>query len=141
MAPALANVKAEDEGVRSLILEALSIIRSDDFDRYFDLFTDDAVWMLPSSGKDVHMAQARTFYGFTAKFRFDQQCQVEELVVSEDWAFVRLTFDGYLRARFDESAPPLRSVSRHIWILRKEADDCWKISRDIWNNPRQSASR
>ncbi len=139
MAPALATLKAEDEGVRSLILEALSIIRSDDFDRYFDLFTDDAVWMLPSSGTDVHMAQARTFYGFTRKFRFDQQCQVEELVVSDDWAFVRLTFDGYLRARFDDSAPPLRSVSRHIWILRKEPDDRWKIARDIWNNPRQTA--
>ena len=136
MAPALARVRQEDEAVRSLILEALEIIRSDDFDRYFDLFTDDAVWMMPSSFKDVHQDQARTFYRFTSKFKFDQETIVDEVVVSGDSAFVRVSFDGYLRPKFDDTSPPLRSVSRHIWILRKQADGDWKIARDIWNTPK-----
>ena len=37
------------EALQQLILRAIEIIRSDDFDQYFNLFTDDAVWMMPSS--------------------------------------------------------------------------------------------
>ena len=136
MAPALARVRKEDEAVRSLILEALDVIRSDDFDRYFDLFTEDAVWMMPSSFKDIHQDEARSFYRFTRKFKFDQETAVDEVVVSGDAAFVRVSFDGYLRPKVDDGSPPLRSVSRHIWILRRQADGNWKIARDIWNTPK-----
>ena len=136
MAPALSKIAAEDDAVKSLILQAFEYIRSDDFDRYFDLFTDDAVWMMPSSYSDVGLEEARSFYRFTRKFRFDQVTSVDELVITGDWAFVRLGFDGYLRSKFDDKAPPLRSVSRHIWILHKQTDGTWKISRDIWNNPK-----
>ena len=136
VAPALARVREEDEAVRSLILEALDVIRSDDFDRYFDLFTDDAVWMMPSSFKDVHLDEARSFYRFTRKFKFDQETAVEEVIVSGDWASVRVSFDGYLRPKIDDGSPPLRSVSRHIWILQRQLDGAWKISRDIWNTPK-----
>lgn len=136
VAPALARVREEDEAVRNLILEALDIIRSDDFDRYFDLFTDDAVWMMPSSFKDVHQDEARTFYRFTRKFKFDQETAVDEVVVSDDWAFVRVSFDGYLRPKIDDGSPPLRSVSRHVWILERQTDGNWKIARDIWNTPK-----
>ena len=136
MAPALARIREADEAVRSLILEALNVVRSDDFDRYFDLFTDDAVWMMPSSFKDVHLDEARSFYGFTRKFRFDQETAVDEVVVSGNWAYVRVSFDGYLRPKVNDGSPPLRSVSRHIWVLKKQADGCWKIARDIWNTPK-----
>ena len=136
MSPALAKVTKEDDAVRSLILEALDVIRSDDFDRYFDLFTDDAVWMMPSSFKDVHLEEARSFYRFTGKFRFDQETSVDEVIVSGDWATVRVSFDGYLRPKVDDGSPPLRSVSRHIWILQRQLDGTWKISRDIWNTPK-----
>ena len=136
LAPALARVRKEDEAVKALILEALDVIRSDDFDRYFDLFTDDAVWMMPSTYKDVHRDEARSFYRFTQKFRFDQETAVEEVVVSEDYAYVRVSFDGYLRPKFDDGSPPMRSVSRHIWILRRLSDGSWKIARDIWNTPK-----
>lgn len=121
-----------------LILNAIEIIRSDNFEDYFDLFADDAVWMMPSNVKDVGLDEARSFYGFTKKFRFDQKVLIDELIVTDDWAYARLTFDGYLRSKFDDSAPPLRSVSRHVWILRRQLDDTWKIARDIWNTPKHS---
>lgn len=138
MAPALAKISDDDDAVKLLILRALEIIRSDDFDRYFELFTDDAVWMMPNSFKDVKVEEARSFYRFTDKFRFDQKTTVEEVVLMGNSAYVRVGFDGYLRSKFDESAPPLRSISRHIWILKKQLDGSWKIARDIWNNPKDS---
>ena len=136
MAPAIARINPEDEGVKQIILQALEAIRSDDFDRYFDLFAEDAVWMMPSVYHDVHLDEARSFYGFTKKFRFDQETSVDELVVMDDRAFVRVSFDGYLRAKVNDGSPPLRSVSRHIWLLQKQLDSSWKIIRDIWNNPK-----
>ncbi len=139
MAPALARVRTEDEAVKSLILEALDVIRSDDFDRYFDLFTDDAVWMMPSNFDDVHQTKARSFYRFTRKFKFDQETSVDEVVVSDDWAYVRLSFNGYLRPKMEDGSPPLRSVSRHIWILQRQPDGAWKIARDIWNTPKATS--
>jgi ketosteroid isomerase-like protein len=139
VAPALANLLVDDDAVKLLILRALEIIRSDDFDQYFTLFTDDAVWMMPNSFQDVGLEEAKTFYRFTAKFRFDQKTTVDEVVVMGDSAYVRVGFDGYLRSKFDDSAPPLRSISRHIWILKRQLDGNWKIARDIWNNPKDSA--
>lgn len=136
--PALSQTSSDYDAVKLLILNAIEIIRSDHFDDYFDLFTDDAVWMMPSSDKDVRIDEARSFYGFTKKFRFDQETSIDELVVRDDWAYVRITFDGYLRSKVDESAPPLRSVSRHVWILRREIDNSWRIARDIWNTPKRS---
>ena len=136
MAPALSKIRKENEAVSRLIFHALDIIRSDDFDRYFDLFTEDAVWMMPSNFKDVRIDEARTFYRFTRKFRFDQETSVDEVVVFGESAYVRLSFNGYLRPKIEDGSPPLRSVSRHIWILQRQADGSWKIARDIWNTPK-----
>lgn len=136
VAPALLKTSDDYDNVKSLILKALDVIRSDNFDEYFDLFSDDAVWMMPSRYQDVNKDDARNFYRFTRKFRFDQTTSVDELVIAEDWAFVRVSFDGYLRSKTEDGSPPLRSVSRHIWILKREPDNSWKIARDIWNNPR-----
>lgn len=138
MPPAVTEVTDDYAGVRYLILEAIDVIRSDNFERYFDLFTDDAVWMMPSSYRDVPKEQARAFYRFTDKFRFDQEVSIEELVVEGDWAFVRLSFDGFLRPKGDPTDRPLRSISRHLWVLQRQRDGEWRIARDIWNNPKDS---
>jgi ketosteroid isomerase-like protein len=137
MEPALSHLNEEYTGVKDAILLALAAIRSDDFESYFQCFTHDAVWMMPSKNHDVRIDEARQFYGFTKNFRFDQEVTVDELVVENDLAMVRLSFDGYLRSKKDPKAPPLKSVSRHLWILRRDIDQVWRISRDIWNNPKR----
>ncbi|HIG40756.1 MAG: nuclear transport factor 2 family protein [bacterium] len=138
MAPALSKITSDYDSVKHLILNALEVIRSDHFEDYFDLFTEDAVWMMPSSNHDVHLEEARKFYRFTNNFWFDQETSIEELVVSNDVAYVRVSFDGFLRPKKESNATPLRSVSRHIWILQRQLDGQWKICRDIWNNPKES---
>lgn len=136
MAPALSKLDPTYDGVKSAVLDALAAIRSDHFETYFDCFTEDAVWMMPSKNHDVKIEEARQFYGFTKNFRFDQEASVDELLVTGDTAVVRVSFDGYLRSKKDDAAPPLRSISRHIWVMRHCPDGVWRISRDIWNNPK-----
>jgi len=136
MATALSRLDEEYSSVKRAILQALAAIRSDHFEDYFDCFADDAVWMMPSKNYDVHIDEAKKFYGFTKNFRFDQETTIDELVVEKDLAMVRVSFDGYLRSKRDDTAPPLKSVSRHLWVMRRCTDGEWRISRDIWNNPK-----
>jgi len=134
----LTQIVDDKQAVQALIEQAVQILQSDQFDDYFDLFTDDAVWMIPSSFKDIGIEEARSFYGFTKKFRFDQRLTIDEITVSGDWAFARIGLDGHLRPKDDAQAAPLRSISRHMWIFQRQQDGSWLIARDIWNNPKSS---
>jgi ketosteroid isomerase-like protein len=134
----LVRQSVEEDAARQLILEAIRCLQSDNFESYFDLFSEDAVWMMPSKFGDVGIAEARKFYNFTAKFRFEQESTIDELRVFEDWGFARLSFDGYLVAKQDSTAAPIRSVSRHIWMIARQPSGRWKITRDMWNNPRDT---
>ena len=77
MASALSSVEKDYEAVKALVFRALVVIRSDHFDDYFDFFSADAIWMMPSSNKDVSLEEAKGFYGFTRNFWFDQQTDIE----------------------------------------------------------------
>ncbi|MDK1024700.1 MAG: nuclear transport factor 2 family protein [Gammaproteobacteria bacterium] len=134
--PAFTQAIADEESVRALIDRALEITQSDNFAPYFDLFTDDAHWMMPSSFEDVGVEEAKSFYRFTKKFRFEQTTRVDEVLLSGDLAFARISLDGYLKTKNDPDATPLRSISRHIWIIQRQVDGEWKITHDIWNNPK-----
>ncbi|HJN50795.1 MAG: nuclear transport factor 2 family protein [Pseudomonadales bacterium] len=128
----------DTQAIRAVIELAVQSLQSDHFDDYFDLFTDDAVWMIPSRFQDIGIDEARSFYGFTDKFRFDQRLTIDEIMLAGDWAFVRISLDGHLRAKSDLHAAPLRSISRHMWILQRQQDGSWMIARDIWNNPKSN---
>ncbi|MFZ8973149.1 MAG: hypothetical protein ACO2ZD_03550, partial [Pseudomonadales bacterium] len=55
----------EERQVKRLLLDAINCTQSDDFYRYFDLFTPDAVWMMPAKRYDVSLPEAKQFYRFT----------------------------------------------------------------------------
>lgn len=135
---ASSKTRSNDEinEVSEIVAMAIEAIRSDNFMSYFDFFSEDALWMMPNSSEDVNSEEAKKFYRFTEKFRFDQQVSVNEILLSENIAVVRVSFDGYLVAKSDVTAVPMRSVSRHIWVLKKQVSGKWKIIRDIWNNPK-----
>ena len=78
------KIQTEDERrVQRLLLSAINCTQSDDFFSYFDLFAADAVWMMPASRQDVTLDEARRFYRFTEKFRFEQQVTIDEVAVFE----------------------------------------------------------
>ncbi|MEK9876818.1 MAG: SgcJ/EcaC family oxidoreductase [Betaproteobacteria bacterium] len=128
--------QSDERDVRHLVLDAINRTQSDEFERFFELFTPEATWMLPSQVKDVGLDEAKRFYRFTEKFRFEQQVNIEEVQVFSDVAYARVTFDGFLVPKLDPIAPPIRSVSRHLWIIRKEHTRQWRLDRVIWNTPR-----
>ena len=129
--------QSEDEmRVQHLVLDAINRTQSDNFDRFFDLFTPEATWMLPSQVTDVGLEEAKQFYRFTRNFRFEQQVNIDEVRVFDDVAFARLTFDGYLVPKVEPTSGSIRSVSRHLWMMRKGLSGGWLLDRVIWNTPK-----
>ena len=134
---ALRDSLSSEDAARDMVNRALAVTQSDNFAPYFDFFTDDARWMMPSSFNDVGLEKAKSFYSFTEKFRFEQNLHIDELIVTGDLAVARISLDGYLKHKFDAQASLLRSVSRHIWLLKRQPNGDWKIHCDIWNNPKK----
>lgn len=129
-------VTQDERKVREVIERAVFTLHTEPIDAYFEFYAKDAVWMIPSSYRDISFEEAKSFYGFTGKFRFDQKLTINEVRVADDWAFARISLEGYLRPRGEANVAPLRSISRHMWILERQPDGNWLITRDIWNNPR-----
>ena len=123
--------------VQRLLLNAINCTQSDNFFSYFDLFTPDAVWMMPSNRHDVSLSEAKRFYRFTDKFRFEQQVTIDEVQIFSQRGFARISFDGYLIAKRDLTAPPMRSISRHLWLFAQDDNGDWLLTQNIWNNPRE----
>ena len=99
--------QSDDElRVQHLVLDAINRTQSDDFDRFFDLFTP------------------------------EQQVNIDEVRVFAEVAFARLTFDGYLVPKADPTSGSIRSVSRHLWMMRKDVAEGWRLDRVIWNTPK-----
>jgi len=127
----LPRVAKDEQKIRELIEAAVFALHTGTIDDYFRFYADDAVWMIPSSYHDVGLEEARTFYGFTAKFRFDQRLTINEVFASGDRGHARISLEGYLRPRAEANVAPLRSISRHLWILERRGKRGWLIVRCI----------
>mgnify|MGYP000244692356 CR=1 FL=1 len=96
--------------VQKLLLNAINCTQSDNFFSYFELFTPDAIWMMPSNRQDVSLAEAKRFYRFTDKFRFEQQVTIDEVQIFGQRGFARISFDGYLIAKRTIQALPKNNL-------------------------------
>ena len=132
------DTTADSAAVMALIERVQQLAQMGDIDAYLDLYTEDAVWMLPDRFTDVGKEEARSFYSFLERYTFDQELTVNEIQVAGDWAFARLSVDGYIRPRVDVDAEPIRAITRHLWLFRRQPDGSWKLARDIFNTPPES---
>ena len=108
--------------------------RAGNLDAYMDNFSEDAIVMLSDRREDADKSATRGFFHFLEDNAFDQEITKDEIQVMGDWAFARVTFDGYLRPKTG-SAEPHRVLSRHLMILKRSTDGVWKLKRDVWINP------
>jgi len=113
---------------------------ADDWMRFMDFFTDDAIWMPPNEapliGKEAMWSWAKQWWDESTIE--EMTVSYEEIVVAGDWAFERhnRTTVTVPKAGGESST----SHDKGIWLLRRQADGSWKIARYIWNtNPSPGA--
>ncbi len=133
----LAATEAEVETIQDWVNAYEAVANAPDkVDAWLALMTDDVIWMRPGDsslvGKDTVGFWARHFrelYTVTSS-----SSSMDEVVASGDLAFVRGTRTSVVTPR--EGGQPRQLAGKYIYILQRQADGAWKISRSIWNrNP------
>lgn len=102
----------------------------------FAYYEDSAIWMSPNSDVDLTKETIRPFYeGLFERWTFqDLAADVHEVILSGNWAIVRLSYRGTLAPRDEGATFPLGG-DRHMTLFRRQLDSSWRIARDMWNNP------
>jgi uncharacterized protein (TIGR02246 family) len=124
------------DAIKAIVDSVILASQQGDLEGYLNLYTEDAVWMFNDRLEDAGKDAVRLRYRFMEQYSFDQQVSIDEIVVAGDWAFVRLTADGWLVPKPGVEGDRRRAVSRHLAIASREADGSWKLARDIFVNPK-----
>ncbi|MBF0498165.1 MAG: nuclear transport factor 2 family protein [Deltaproteobacteria bacterium] len=96
------------------------------------LIDPNAIWLPPGepsiAGKDKILARyTNIFAGVRSKF----ELKPGEIQVCGGWAFVS---GDYTRVDTPKAGGTFKQVSGHyLFVLKKQPDGTWKITRDIWN--------
>ena len=122
----------DEEAVEGLLGEYFAAINAGDVDGYLACFADDAIWMPPNepavTGKEAwRQANPEAF----TTVGLDLTLTLDEVVVPGDWAFARGTVTGTLTPAEGE---PVEVSSKNLWILQRQGDGSWKVSRSIRNS-------
>lgn len=100
---------------------------------YFAVLTADAIFMPPNSVAKAG-EQLRAWLGsFVRDFEVEWLSFASaELAVVEDLAYHTFTYTWRVTPRAGGEGKV--SSGKGLHILRRQADGCWKISREIWNS-------
>lgn len=118
---------SEDERqIRSVIQSWMDASRRNDVAAVLELMTDDVLFLTPGKppfGKEEFAKAMESMKGIT----FDGQNDVQEIIVEDNWAFVR----GELKihARLPDGKEMSRAGSV-LSIFRRGPDGKWRIARD-----------
>jgi len=126
--------EADREAIKIVSEQVQEAYIARDWDRFAAFFTEDAIWMpdeiLPLTGKAEWWSFVEQFWTSTKVVKMDLVS--DEIIVAGDWAFERHTETTVSAARAAEG----ESSTNHykgVWLLRRQADNSWKIARYIWH--------
>ena len=116
----------DERAIRELLTCWLDATKKGDTKTVLSLMTDDVVFMVPGREPFGKEAFERTSDDLSGT-RVDGTSDIRELLVLQDWAFIRTHMSVTI------TPPEGTSVTRSgytLTILRKEADGRWRVARD-----------
>ena len=117
----------DERAIRDLVASWMSASRRGDTATVLSLMADDVIFMVPGRapfGKTEFAAGSQEQQGALV----DGTCDIRELEVAGDWAYVRNYIEVSLARPGD--AQPQRFAGYTLTVLRKQADGRWLLSRD-----------
>ena len=112
----------------------VTAFKSKDADRCADLYSDDAVYMVPSLPAQVGNPAIRKGYVDTFNAMAESQVKelsepIEQVVMMGDWAVIR----GSGRSTVSKSGEDTTSTYNWMILSRKDPDGTWKMVWDIFS--------
>ena len=128
----LFNARAsEEQAVKDVLNNYINYVNAGNLEELFKLYTDDAVVMPPfdrsRSGREQIEKSVRETH---EKITFNLTLQIDEVIVSGDWAFARAQSFGAMALK--ETGDSIIDEGKVLFILHKDPGG-WKIARYMLN--------
>ena len=128
--------KEKDEAaIRKLVESMFSYMHSNDLDNYLSLIAEDII-SLPPNMHSLHGIEAvkELLQPWFETLVMTHEIGETEINVDSDLAYVRIEYkDTYWPKEGGETT---KMDNKALYILRREKDGTWKMTRNIWNrNP------
>ena len=120
----------DEQAIRELYERWYRAMSSGDASGVVDLLTEDVILKMPgSSALRGRSSVAQALEGFHSACSEDVEYVLEEVEVSGDLAYVRISENAVIRARQTDLRQVMSGV--HLAILRRQGDGRWLVSRDV----------
>jgi uncharacterized protein (TIGR02246 family) len=128
------DVAADKGAIKDLLeIQYASIIAEGDFERWLTFFTEDVIFMPPNSATLYGIDATREFVQpIFEMFNFETDITVDEVEVSDDWAFARWHYMAQYKPKTEGDTIP--ENGKEIWIFKRQLDGSWRCSHIIWNS-------
>ena len=128
-----AEKKADEAAISRWHKAVEEAVNNADYDAYSSLWADDMIWMPPNMrpmhGKQECLKMAK---GGFENFHIEQKVTIEEIVVSGDIAFTRVSSLEKMTAKGDTVA--MINDGKNIFTFRRGPDGSWLGVHCIWNS-------
>jgi len=119
---------SDQQAIRDVIQTWMEATARGDIDRVLSLMAEDVVFLTagnaPMRGRDAFAAASRAMAG---KIRFDGRSDVQEIVVSGDYAYV---WNNLQVTATPHGGEPMRRSGPVLSVFRRERDGRWVLFRD-----------
>lgn len=129
--------QAEVEAIRHVFEQFDSTANAGQAEEWMSLLTEDVIWMIPNQtslvGKQAVRGRVEPFF---ANLNMHHVTNVDEVRVAGKWAYMRGTYNF----RFAQKAggAPTDDAGKIVYLLERQPDKTWRITRAIWNTDRQN---
>jgi uncharacterized protein (TIGR02246 family) len=122
----------DEAAVRQAMDQLFATYNSGDLAGHIALFSHDSIELPPNqplvTGRDnIHQRKISSMQRADAVLN----ARIDELIVSGDWAIVRMTGTGKITLRDGTVIDP---NDKAILIWNRQDDNSWKLTHDIWNS-------
>ncbi len=125
--------KDRSRAFRALIRQLDAEVNAGNLDGVMAFYADDAVQMPPDTpifiGKE---ALHSGFEGFLAANTVELSSTVEDIRVSGDLAFLRLSYTQSVTPK--DGGDTTTEVGKWVLLLARQVDGSWRITTEIWNS-------
>jgi uncharacterized protein (TIGR02246 family) len=124
---------AEDRAaIEEIAARYLATARAGDWDGWTDLWTEDAVYMVPDAPSLVGKAEIRASLDVFAGPPMEMTLDLQAADGVGKWAWGRGSFTFAMAAT--EEMPEMRMEGSFLWVLEKQADGTWLIDSECYNS-------
>jgi uncharacterized protein (TIGR02246 family) len=116
----------DERAIRQVVETWMAASKSGDLQTVLTLMTEDVIFMAPGQEPFGKEAFARASESMSS-VRVEGTCDVLELKVLGEWAFIRNRIDITVTP---PDGAPIRRSGYTLTLLRKEADGRWRLARD-----------